>query len=285
MRMRPSSVAAPLVVTVALTLGLAGSAAAEPDAAWLARMDALAAALTQLLPDVLDVKDVKDVKDAKPPGKDGVVAPLNDEEKKALEAKEERIRVNAKALAGLAHDLTKMDGKHLPDADPTVPLLARELKDALDATKVAHGEHLRDSAFLVAATCIGCHTRTDAGAPRPRLSLAPVDPKLPKWLQADVLAATRRVEPARAAYRAVVTDEAFAAAEPTLWERAVKRALVLEVRVARDPQGALSLVDTVLHTPAGEPLWPDAAGWQRSLKVWAKNPQRPSTKESLFAAS
>ena len=47
------------------------------------------------------------------------------------------------------------------------------------------------------------------------------------------------------------SDDVFATREPLLWERAVKRGLALEVRVARDPQGALQLVDTVLATAAG----------------------------------
>lgn len=250
-----------------LVFGLLVAAAvrAEPSKAWLARMDALAGALGQLLPDVLAA-----------PARPG---------DKLDPARAERLRTNAKALAALAHDLTKIDPRHLPDADPTVPLLARELQGALEDVKRADptSEHLRDSAFLVAATCIACHTRTDAGAPRPRLTLPPVDPALPRWLQADVLAATRRLEPARAAYRDVVKDEELAARDPTSWERAVKRALVLEVRVARDPATALALVEQVLHTPAGEPLWADAAGWKRSLKAWVREGARPTTKEGLYA--
>jgi hypothetical protein len=243
-------------------LALGSHARAQPDAAWVARMDALAGALGELLPDVLAADATPDPR------------------------REERIRKNARALSSLAHDLTRTEAKKLPDADPTVPLLARELKNALADVRRAEargGEHLRDSAFLVAATCIACHTRTDAGAPRPHLALPPVDPSLPQWLQADVLAATRRIEPARAKYRAVVRDEELAAAEPTLWERAVKRALVLEVRVSRDPKSALALAEQVLTTPAGEPLWEDAAGWKRSLRVWMKEGPRPTSAQGLYA--
>ncbi len=243
----------------------AGAARAQPDAGWVARMDALAVALSQLLPDAL----------GDPPSS-----------AEQQEARDERLRKNTRALATLAHDLRMVDPSRLPDNDPTVPLLARELDSAMADVETARGDRLKDASLLVASTCIACHTRTNAGAPRPRMRLPAVDPSLPAWVQADVLAATRRFEPARAAYRAVIRDESFAEKEPMLWEHAVKRALVLEVRTARDPRGALEIVEQVLHTPAlegREGMLRDAAGWRTSLRAWAAEPQRPRTRQALYA--
>lgn len=232
-------------------LALANVARAEPDTAWVGRMDALAVAITDLLP-LLEKDRTWDV------------------------AKEERVRADLRTLHGVAHDLgavTATGGQapksKLPDRDPTIPLLVRELNRALDSAEKAKGDKLRADAHLVVATCIGCHTRSDLGAPKPRTSL-PAPKNLEPWLRADVLLATRRFTDARATYKEVVFDEGFAQKEPTLWERAVKRALVVEVRTARDPKRALELVERVLNTPAGEPLWADAAEWQRDLKAWAK---------------
>lgn len=233
---------------------------AEVDAAWVARMDALAVSFSAMLPEV-----------AMPSPTDAA----------ARAARDERLRQHARALAALAHGVA--NSQRLPDTDPTVPLLSARLEASVAELAKRDGERLRDAAFVVAATCIGCHTRTDRGAPRPRASLAPVDAELPAWLRGDVLAATRRFQEARAAYRAAVTDEKLAEQQPTLWERAVKRALVLDVRVARDPQAALEVVERVLATPAGQPLWQDAIGWRGSLRRWLKEKPAPDTLAELEA--
>ena len=85
----------------------------------------------------------------------------------------------------------------------------------------ASGAQLQGAALVVAQTCFGCHTRTSTGVPRPRASLAPPDPSLAPWLRADVLAATRRFEDARQAYRDAVRDERFAEKDglTVVWSR------------------------------------------------------------------
>jgi hypothetical protein len=245
-------------------LAFSSGARAEPDTAWVGRMDALAVAITDLLP-LLEKDRSWDV------------------------AKEERVRADLRTLHGVAHDLGTVAAppggpaqkSKLPDRDPTIPLLVRELNRALDSAEKAKGDKLRADAHLVVATCIGCHTRSDLGAPKPRTSL-PAPKNLEPWLRADVLLATRRFADARTTYKDVVFDEALAHKEPTLWERAVKRALVVEVRTARDPKRALELVERVLNTPAGEPLWADAAEWQRDLKTWAKEPPASDDTQELY---
>ena len=232
----------------------------EVDAAWVARMDALAVSLAAILPEV-----------AMPSPTDAA----------ARAARDERLRQHARALAGLSHGVA--NAQRLPDSDPTLPLLSARLESSVAELQKREGDRLRDAVFVVAATCIGCHTRTDRGAPRPRASLAPVDPKLPAWLRGDVLAATRRFQEARAAYRVAVADELLAEREPMLWERAVKRALVLDVRVARDPKAALEVVEQVLATPAGKPLYEDAVGWRGSLRRWQKEAERPDSPAELEA--
>lgn len=232
----------------------------EVDAAWVARMDALAVSLAAILPEVT------------------LPAPTD---AAARKARDERLRQHARALAGLAHGMA--NSQRLPDADPTVTLLSGRLESAVADLQKREGDRLRDAAFVVAATCIGCHTRTDRGAPRPRATLAPVDPKLPAWLRGDVLAATRRFQEARAAYRVAVADEKLAEQDPLLWERAVKRALVLDVRVARDPNAALEVVERVLATPSGQALYQDAIGWRGSLRRWQKETEKPDSLAELEA--
>ena len=234
-------------IAATVVVGSAVAVAAQPDHAWVARMDAFAALVGQILPDAFGgaAEDVA--------------------------VRDERLRRDGRALAELAHSVRDMayDGES-GDYDPTVPMLAHELERAAQDMSHSHGELLLDDAAFVGATCIGCHTRGSRGAARPRSALAPVDARLAAWLRGDVLAATRRIEPARAAFHEAIFDERFAAAEPYLWERAVHRALVIDVRVARDPVDALDVVSQVLGSPAGQPLWDDAGQWDTSLRAWRR---------------
>lgn len=160
-----------------------------------------------------------------------------------------------------------MARRNQPDGDPTLPLLLHELERTASSIDHVSDDRLRDVALAAASACIACHTRTIV-ALRCRAWPPRRGPAAPRRVRADVFAATRRFQEARAAYAETVSDDVFATREPLLWERAVKRGLAIEVRVARDPQGALQLVDTVLATAAGEGLWADAAGWRTSLLAW-----------------
>src|SRR5581483_4396225 len=146
-----SSVVVVVVAAVAAAgaLGLARSARAEPVQAWVARMDAFAALVAQLLPDAFAH------------GHKG-----NGVDDAAVEA---RLQKNGRALAALAPAVRTlaMHGA-ADDADPTIAMLACELGDTADAMTHAHGELLADDAAFVAATCLGCHTRTSRGAAKPR---------------------------------------------------------------------------------------------------------------------
>ena len=236
------------LATLAL-LSSSPSSRAEADAAWVARMTALSTMISTILPDALDPE------------------PLNDERRL-------RLRGQAKALTSLAHDLSKLAPRDRPDRDPTLPLLLRELERTAQSLDRVSDDRLRDVALAAASACIACHTRTDRGPAMPRFQPPPVDPRLPLHVRADVFAATRRFPDARQAYADAVKDEAFAGAQPLLWERAVKRGLALEVRVARDPKAALVLVDAVLATSSAESLWPDASAWRESLLSWQRESER-----------
>jgi hypothetical protein len=211
---------------------------------WVARMDGLAAALTSLLTDAT------------------TATPLNDERR-------QRLRGEVAALRTLAHGLAAM--RVTPDADPTIGFLLHELAGVIDDVGRADDSALPSAALAVAWTCMGCHTRAAHGTPRPIASLAPVDAKLPADVRGTALAATRRFADALTVFRSAVFDEECAKSEPVRWQRAVKGALLLELRINHDARGALEVVDQVVHTPAGEALWQDAAAWRRVLVPMAQS--------------
>lgn len=238
-----------LLVTLLCALCIAAlPAAAAPTAAWVARMDGLAAALTSLLADAS-------------------AGPI-DEEKRL------RLRQDIAALRALAHGLNAMDAT--PDADPTIPVLLAELDAAVDDVARADDGRLSDAVFALAWTCMGCHTRAGLGSPRPIASLAPIAASLPPDVRGTAFAATRRFREARTVFRDAAYDEALAQREPVRWQRSVKGAILLDLRLNHDPKGALDIVDQVLSTPGGEALWEDAAAWRRVLVPMAKTSKPPT---------
>lgn len=241
-----------LALGLSLFVAAAPHARAEPTPVFRGNMDALAAVLATLLPDALDQRPVDD-------------------------ARAGRLRDGIRALRSVAHTLGVMKAADLPDADPTIGIVLAELGKTADDVARSKPDRLPQTALEVVSACIACHTRT-AGPPA-RIALAPVDAKLPADVRADILAATRRFDEARVAYNSVVFDEAFAARDAWRWERAVRRSLALEVRVADDAKGAAAIVEQVLGTPTAEALWPAASGWQRDVKLWRKE----TTPEAPFA--
>jgi mono/diheme cytochrome c family protein len=215
-------------------------------------MDALAGVLGALLPDALDQRPVDD-------------------------ARAKRLRDGIDALQGVAHDLGAMSASLLPDADPSLGLLLTELNRAVDDVDRSRPDRLPQTALSVASTCIACHTRTAGRAAPP--GLADVDAALPADVRADMLTATRRFAEARLAWRDVVFDEDFARDERWRWERAVRRALAVEVRVAGDARGAARLVEQVLATPGADALYGAANTWRTDVRVW----RGESTAETPYA--
>jgi hypothetical protein len=239
------------------TARAAGDAANAVDAAaFKSNMHGLAAVLGQLLPDALDRRPVDDARAA-------------------------RIRQNAQALAGIAHHLSAMTARDLPDRDPTLGIVLGELSRAIADVERSKPDRLPQTALGLASTCIACHTRMPASDAAMAVD---VDAALDADIQADIYAATRQFTKARAAAKRAVFDEAFAAKDPWRYERVLRRGLAIEVRVANDPAAALALVGRVVDNPNAEGLWETASAWKKDLAQW-KSQQQASTTSTTFAAA
>jgi hypothetical protein len=210
-------------------------------------MTALATLLGKAMPDALAPGPVDDVRAA-------------------------RLRAGVTGLSTVTKHLQALPGAARPDADPTIPLLLGELSRTLDDVARARPERLPATTLALASTCVACHTRGAAGVRHAGAVVGADDDLagLAADVRADVLVAARRFDAAAAAYRAVVFDEDFAAAEPWRWERAVRRGLALAVRVDDDPAVARALAARALATPSAEVLWPAAETWLAHIDEWRR---------------
>jgi len=213
-------------------------------------------------------------------------APLQPAEQKKLEAAAEQ-------LAQLAHTINMSPDTTPnllpPEADPTLQYLSglfdREVKYANRSLKAGQVEHARGILRKVSGYCIGCHTRHDKGPEFPTFEIDFEGKDLTPMERADLLAATRQFEGALEEYEKLVGDRNFATKRPFEWERAVRQALNVAVRVKRDPARAGALVDKVLAVDSGPQFFrSEVRAWKESIQMWQNEGKKKpaTTEEQLF---
>lgn len=184
---------------------------------------------------------------------------------------------NAKRFSELVHSLDVQPGGMSllpPDSDPTLTLVQnafeKETKRAYRAIKEGHVDY--GKAILRTATgyCVACHSRNSNGPDFPTFQLSPKADTLTSFEKAQLLAATRQYDGAIDTFAALARDAAYAKARPLEWNRAVKHALNLAVRVKEDPDRALAILSGVPSAVAAQFMMQDMAQWKKSLEAWKK---------------
>ena len=225
---------------------IAALVVAAPPRALPDRMQALAEALSVLLPDVVSQERFDDPRRAA------------------------RISVAAELLAAEAHGVVDVAAAEGPDALVVATLLDEEAARA--AREIAAGDRRRARVRLATITgyCVSCHAGVDHAPPAPTLGIAPSADGLTMFERAELLRATRRSSAATAAYLAVLDDAALLRARPLEWASAATRGLSAAVELDR-LDDARRIVDVVLATPdAPAFLRADAAQWRADLEAPAR---------------
>ncbi len=197
-----------------------------------------------------------------------------------------RIERNVKKLSERAHDLTK-EGVS-PDLDPTVKILAEmfqdETKRAYWAFKSGNRSYSRGILNQVSSLCISCHTRTNSGQSFPSLPLEPNAKDLMPIEKGRFYAATRQYDRASDIFLKITDDSLAPVERPIEWEQALRYGLAIAIRVKKDPDQALSLIERVIVSKKSPfYLKQDALKWKESVEKWkAEIPHRALTEEGLF---
>ncbi|MEN9724087.1 MAG: hypothetical protein RJB38_2073 [Pseudomonadota bacterium] len=206
---------------------------------------------------------------------------------------EPRIEAAAQALVKGAHGAARMHGKS-PDQDPSVGIFTALLQDgskrAFDAYRSGHKAYARTLFRNMASACIACHSRTAAGSQLKWDFSSGFAQGLPLFQQAELLAAGRSFEAASATLNQVLTDESLAKKNPQQWNRALRIALAIQIRVERSPKKARELLENAEKT-AGIPQFTrlDIQDWIRSLRAWESDEKAGKTlasnEKALFSES
>ncbi len=259
--------------SIAMTLHLlAGNAmAAEPKVAppaknspsWIQKMKALETSLNNLLFDITNDERFENKKNFK-----------------AIEA-------NAVRFAKLAHSVSgKMAGS--PDHDQSLQMIgadfSREADYAVKSLKAGHRAYARVILSSMTNYCVACHTRTNTGPSFVGFKGDPRLERLPPFAKGNYLVAIREFDRALGEFQKIAEDESAAQSRIYDYERSLRYALSVAVRVKRDPDLALKLVETVnANAKAPYFLKAQALEWKKSLLEWkAEKPVRDADANKLF---
>lgn len=267
---------APILIAVAMATnagaaevgassGAGPGAASTPknSASWIQKMKALETALNHLLFDISNDERFENKKNFK-----------------AIEA-------NAVRFAKLAHSVSgKMAGA--PDADQSLQLIgsdfSREADAAVKSLKAGHRAYARVILSSMTSYCVACHTRTNTGSSFAGLKGDPRLEKLPPFTKGNYLIAVREFDRALGEFQKIADDESAASGRIYDYERSLRYGLSVAVRVKRDPDLALKLVDAVGGNPkAPYFLKAQAQEWKKSILEWkAEKPVRDADAQKLF---
>lgn len=196
------------------------------------------------------------------------------------------IQDNAKRLADRAHRLT-LD--KAPDNDPTLQILSQMFQDetsrAYTALKSGNRSYGRMLLSQVSSFCIACHTRNSTGPSFSKLPLEPSSPLEFPIEKGKFYAATRQFDRAFDLFQQIVADSSGPVKRPIEWEQAFRFGITIAVRVQKDPDKALSLVNRVMGSKTAPYfLRQDAQNWKTSIEQWKKElPRKAATEEGLFS--
>ncbi len=204
-----------------------------------------------------------------------------------------RVLKNAKIVAKLAHQLEKMpaDGKSMVDPDPSVAFLsalfANQAQHGYDELKRGHRSYARGVLRSVAGYCIACHSRNTSGATTAKAAdpLTLIPSGLRSLEKAEFLTVTRKFPEAFEALEKIVANPQGEGAQGLEWERAARLGLVVSIRVLKNADAALRIVDRIL-VKVDAPLFlkEQAQAWKTALEKWKTEAIRETPTESgLYA--
>lgn len=201
-------------------------------------------------------------------------------------ANKKKIEGHAKTLANLAHDLNKKN-INKPDLDPSVVILSQlfsdEAENAYQELKRGHRDYARDRLRSLTGYCIACHTRTQSGPQFADSHLNPTTDKLSTYEKAEFFAATRQFDKAFQEYQNIVEDEMAPTRRSLEWEKSARAALAIAVRVKKDPNLALKIVDRIIASKNAPYYFKqNAREWQKSIQDWQNEVPRKAQTEEGF---
>ena len=191
-----------------------------------------------------------------------------------------KIKREAKNLSVLAHSIHQSTSKNqasLPDRDPSVDIFSsmfeKETKRALESIEGGHVEYSRQVLRGVTGYCIACHTRNAQGPRFLRGGLTKRAASMEPIERAELFAATRQFDAALDEYKKLISDGNYAKDHPMDWERGLREAVAISVRVKKDPALSMEFINRVKGLPnVPEFVSQYVSIWKISTREWRNEP-------------
>ena len=180
------------------------------------------------------------------------------------------IETATQRLSKLSHS---MNSKSIPpETDPSIrfmsQLFEQEIKRTKESLEFGQLEYARLSLRNITGYCIACHTRHGESTKLPAQIFNSRVSSLTAAEKAEYYAATRQFDLAASQYKSLL-GSSRSELKPLEWEQAARQALALEVRVHRDPQGAIQIVDKILQSQRAPTTFKaEATEWKQALQNW-----------------
>jgi hypothetical protein len=250
----------PKCLIVFVVFNLLAAKPSEPD--WGKRMDELRSLLSELLPDVISDQQYNSPKNFA------------------------RIEKNTKKLTELTHGMP--DEKLSENKDASITVISGLFKDQIQLAyghlMNGHRQYARSILKTIPRYCIACHTRSASS-----LDLSSLQKEIPKVLQtsmekAEFFDATWQFDRALDEFQKILADPQGAKDNELEWQRAAYYAIATSVRVKRDPERAMKIVNLILHSnEAPQFLKREAGQWEISLQQWKdEEPKNLTTANDLL---
>lgn len=186
------------------------------------------------------------------------------------------IERDTKTLASMAHSV---DRTSKPSGDPSLDFVSAKFStDMNEAVHQLDMGNRKFARFLIRNStgyCIACHTRNDQGRKNLNLSLQADVSGLSPIDRAEFHSAMRDFDAAVKDYDQVINSPDAQLESPQTMEVAAERTLAVAVRVKRDPDLALQVVDRTTQAKwAPIYLKLNALAWKTALQEWQKEPAK-----------
>lgn len=232
----------------------------ENSESWNSSMQELKVLIDELIPAVFSTPEFEKVKDSK------------------------KFKDNLEKLSKLSHSIKIQadteNSKNLPTVDPSLRFVSTLLEDnskqAFEAYKVGQKEWARGLVKQSLGYCFTCHSTDRFG---PRFD----DTEEPKFFKdisevekADYLAATRNFDNAYSLYMNAVKNKKLATTSSVDWQRAVRNALAIAVRVKNSAKIASDVVTTAMNKEyQANPLFLSSLQeWKKGIDAWKVDQKR-----------
>jgi hypothetical protein len=186
---------------------------------------------------------------------------------------------DAKTLHEQSHQIEEMhrQAPHASDKDPSLKfiasLFARDVEKARMELERGHRAYARTLLRNSTSYCISCHTREQT-VEHAALKLTPDTAGLSLFEQADVMLSMRQWEEGQKLLKKILKDPSLESQQSILWEKAVRKSLAVAVRIQKNPDEAMEVVQAVLSSSsAPQFLIQHAKAWKWSIQEWRKQLQ------------